>query len=97
MKETKEISGAGKFFLFLFGLGADIFKAFVISKFWTWFLAPLGVIEINVAQALALVFFLSFFSSSKKFDWSEMEDMIIMSFSKSVTLLAFGLILTYFV
>ncbi len=97
MKQTEDVSGAGKFFLFLFGLGSDILKAFTISKYWTWFAAPFGFASVNTAQALALLFFITIFKGVKDFSWEEMKDGIVSSFSTSIVLLIFGWILTFFV
>jgi hypothetical protein len=95
-KQTEDVSGAGKFFFFLFGLGSGILKAFTISKYWAWFAVPFGLVSFNTAQALALLFFLTIFKNLKDFSWEERKDRIVNSFSTSIVLLIFGWILTFF-
>ena len=44
----------GLIFLLLLSIPASILQGFVISKLWFWFIAPLGIVNIGIAQAIGI-------------------------------------------
>jgi len=44
------------FLALLLALPSLVFRAFVLTRLWHWFVAPLGLPDIGVAHALGLVF-----------------------------------------
>ena len=88
-----------KFLLFVVGVVADIFRGFVLSKFWAWFLVPLGVLNISLAHAVGIVFFASLFSNSRgdeKTDDETLFNVVGSSFFQSAFLLVAGWFTTIF-
>lgn len=55
-------------------LGAVILKGFVLKVLWGWFIVPLGVVAINIPNALGIsmiITFLLFQKPSKEIKWGE--------------------------
>lgn len=56
--ELHDVEGAGAILLFLIlmaaGIASSALSGFVISRLWAWFVAPLGIAQIGVVQAMGL-------------------------------------------
>lgn len=53
---------------------AVLFRAFVITRLWTWFAVPLGLIEITIAHALGLQVLVGFMLRSMVANKSDEPD-----------------------
>lgn len=49
--------------LFLFSIPAIIFEGFVLSQLWQWFITPLGVVSIGIAQGIGIALLVGLLTS----------------------------------
>lgn len=52
---TKAQSFSEAAWLLVLGIAGAVWRAFVFTKLWQWFVSPLGVFEIGIAHALGLM------------------------------------------
>lgn len=87
-------------------IGAVIFRAWVLTVLWSWFLVPLGAIEINITSAIGISLVVSVFThhlqtetnfKGEKRDAGEVFSKLIgASFGAPLVMLFTGWIVTWF-
>ena len=81
-----------------------LFKAFVLTQLWTWFIAPLGVMQVGLAHAYGISVALSLFTysgsnTSDDDDGDYVEKIlksIFLAFAVPAVMWGFGYICTLF-
>jgi len=80
MEEIK--NGLGKIGLgVITNIGLTVFKGFVFTKLWLWFLIPLGFFGINLIQSIGIMIVVSFL---KGFTVSDIVDNEKVKLSKTI-------------
>jgi len=67
-----------------------ILSGYILSLLWTWFIAPLGVPEISVVQAIGIYVLVTFLTNKKPVSLAELDNTLLEHLSHIVVAFIVG-------